>query len=168
MARKITIPLDAEAGIAAALGRLIGHWAICEHELENVLGNLLRVDPHRARYVWEAFIGFAAKNELVMKLNHQFTTDKAQKELLHGLLKQANKLNDIRNNHIHAIWAAGGKQKLTRLRKTRSGYTVALPEFATFTEQDILNDVEKISVLSAALQEWRLKAEFGPQGWPPA
>lgn len=167
MPRKATIPLDAEPEIAAALGRLIGHWAICEHEIEGILGYLLRIDDHRARYVWEAFIGFSAKNELVMKLNHHFTDDKSQKDSLHKLLKQANKLNDIRNNHIHAIWAAGGKKKLTRLKKTRSPYTVEHSEFTTFTGQDILNDVEQISVLSAALQEWRLKAQFGPLGWPP-
>ena len=167
MPRKVTIPLDSEPGIAAALGRLIGHWAICENELENVLGHLLHIDPERARYVWEAFIGFSAKNELIMKLNYHFTTDKTQKDALHGLLKQAGKLNDIRNSHIHAIWAAGGKEKLTRFKKTRSGYTVALQEFVTFTEQDILNDVEKISVLSGALLDWRLKDQFGPERWPP-
>ena len=82
MARRTLIPLDSQPQHAQALGRLLGHWGICEHNLCAILGNILGVEDHKARFIWAAFPSFAAKQKLLRRLNHHYTVNEVAKSSL--------------------------------------------------------------------------------------
>jgi len=160
MATIVHIPLDDAPEHAAALGRLLGHWAFLEVELETIMRFLLGIDQFKAKFIWQEFTSAKAKIALIQRLNHHFTANKDSKESLDKLLSKAQELNSDRNAFVHALWA-GDEKKLTRFRNTPPGnYKKAgrMPE--QFSPQDVQNVVDKIAELSQALTLWQFGA-FG-------
>ena len=164
MARRTLIPLDSQPQHAQALGRLLGHWGICEHNLCAILGNIVGVEDHKARFIWAAFPSFAAKQKLLRRLNHHYTVNEVAKSSLEALLVQAAKFNSQRNACVHAIWTAGGKDKLGQLNESQS-HMVKHSHFKIVEVHEILALVEELSLFSGSLEGWRLRGQGMFGGW---
>ena len=153
MSTKLTIPLDANDALAVALGRLLGHWAVCEHELMGVLSVALGIEIDKARFIWQAFQSATGKIELLQKVNLHFTKDPARQDALNALLKIASGLNSERNGFVHALWAdtVGGTMRI-KTAKTRVAkrYSDAQP----ITAAHVQVVVDNIARLSASLNRW--------------
>ena len=154
---KLQIPLDSNHEFAAALGRLLGHWAIVEHELTDILGILLRVNQPRAQMIFMTFISFKAKLQLIERLIHNFVGASPEKNRLLSLIRSAGNLNDERNGFIHATWGVGNtNDSLTRFPNTLQGNTKnAFRATDDLTPQDIQKVVDTIASLSGELQHFR-------------
>lgn len=151
-------PLDDRPEHAAALGRLLGHWAYLELQLLIVLEKLLEIDTQKARFVYQEFISVASKIKLLQRLNHHFTSDITKKEKLEKLLANTDTLSIKRNNFIHAIWAStlnDDDPQLLRVRNSLPGkYENLYHKIEEFTPKDIQRVVDEISTLTLSLLEW--------------
>lgn len=149
---RTVIPLDYSPDHAAAIGRLLGHWAILESHLEFLLGMLLNIDLYRASFIYQEFVSTNSKIILLRRLNHFFVIDQELKNKLDKLLNQTRILNEKRNAFVHAIWASGPDNKINRMRTTMPGnHKKRFRASEEFTPQDIQNIVEEIAELSASL-----------------
>lgn len=148
------IPLDDHPDHAAALGRLLGHWAILEFQLELTMNYLLGGEYKKSSFVYKEFINTRQKITLLRRLNHHFNDDKDKKEKLRNLLERASELNSKRNQYVHAIWGAGlDKNKLMLIRNDLP-QNIKKSTHGAFevTVDDIQGVVEDISKLSHDLQ----------------
>jgi hypothetical protein len=152
---KMQIPLDSSNDHAMALGKLMGHFAILESQLQMVMATLLGIDQFRAAIVFQSFISLRAKVDMITRLSYVFLNDSPERAELIKLLDESGKANTIRNDHAHATWAAGDPGALTRI----SGSLPNNPKhrikpFKAFTASDIQKDVETIATLSAKIQHF--------------
>jgi hypothetical protein len=150
------IPLDSRPEHAAALGRLLGHWAVVEMELIGILEYFLGIEQPFARLVWQEFVSTRGKINLLLRLNWA-TVDSAMKSKLDDLLNNAQDLNEVRNAYIHALWVDPGANSLhlMRSRNTSPGnYKKTFRKSEPFTPEAIQEDVTKFAKLSAALADW--------------
>lgn len=163
---KVSIPLDTHPEHAAALGRLLGHWAFLETQLMGVLQALLYTSQRKSKFVWQEFNSARGKIELAQRLNFHFTGDASLKDDLDKLLAQAQSLNGMRNNYIHALWVdpGGSDNTLERMSNSLEGnYKKEDKKWVPLTPENIQDDVAKLAVLSQALADWqsRFVAKFG-------
>lgn len=107
---------------------------------------------------------FAAKQKLLRRLNHHYTVNEVAKSSLEALLVQAAKFNSQRNACVHAIWTAGGKDKLGQLNESQS-HMVKHSHFKIVEVHEILALVEELSLFSGSLEEWRLRGQGMFGGW---
>ncbi|OGP70854.1 MAG: hypothetical protein A2Z73_03380 [Deltaproteobacteria bacterium RBG_13_60_28] len=158
MAAKYYMALDDSPDHAAALGRLLGHWAILETKLMHMMEILLNVDHHRADFVYKEFVSISSKITLLKRLNRWLTKDESLKDEIKNLLSKAGKLNTQRNDFIHARWlsVAHGdySNKLIRISisSPRDINELHKPS-KRFTAQDIQDVVEEIVKLSLSFQK---------------
>lgn len=157
MADKIYMALDYSPDHAAALGRLLGHWAILETKLTHLLELLLGVDQYKARFIYQEFVSAKSKITLLQRLNHHFTQDELCKKEINKLLIKASKLNSKRNAFIHARWGIGAAivdvGKLSRISTMLPrDYKKYHGEVDNFTSQDIQYIAEEIATLSLSFQ----------------
>ena len=116
MAKGTHIPLDDAPEHAAALGRLLGHWAILESQLQTIMQLLLGIDQFKGRFLWHEFTSTNAKIRMLQRLNHHFTAERFKNDLS-TLLESAQSLNSKRNSFVHAVWA-GDKDRLARFESS--------------------------------------------------
>jgi hypothetical protein len=165
--KMVSIPLDKHPEHAAALGRLLGHWAFLETQLIGALQCLLFTGREKARFVWQEFISAKGKIELAQRLNFHFTQDVSLKDELDDFLKQAQTLNGVRNKYVHALWGdpdpGGNTRTLMRISNTMSDYKNSTNKHEPFTPEAIQDDAVKIATLSQCLSDWqaRFVAKFG-------
>jgi hypothetical protein len=105
------IPLDRCPEHANALGRMMGHWAIVENCLSDLLGHLLKIEQSRQHLVFNTFVSLSSKIDLIQRLIHSYAVDCPEKTQLLKLIKQTIKCNSTRNSYVHAIWAASGSRE---------------------------------------------------------
>jgi hypothetical protein len=160
----VGIPLDNLPDHAAALGRLLGHWAFLENMLMGTLALALKVDHALARVLWQEFISTRGKITLLQRLNWSMK-DNPLKEELSKLLNRAQELNKVRNNYIHALWVISSNGQVERHSNTAPGdYKKVFKDSQVITANDIENDVLKISVLSGDFVYWQRRIQGGPPG----
>jgi hypothetical protein len=161
---RVSIPLDNLPEYAAALGRLLGHWAMLESLLMGTLGRALRVDHGLARLLWHEFISTRGKITLLQRLNHSMGDNELKSEL-GRILEEAQKLNTMRNAYIHAIWVVNAKGEVERHSHTAPGdYKKVFKDNQVITVADIEKDVLRISKLSGDLLYWQRCIQGGPPG----
>jgi hypothetical protein len=56
MTQKYYMALNESPDHAAALGRLLGQWAVLETYLMGIMEYLLQVDSHKAGFVYKEFV----------------------------------------------------------------------------------------------------------------
>jgi hypothetical protein len=158
--KKITLPLDTSIEHAAALGRLLGHWAYLESQLIDVLQVLLATDDVRAKLTWQQFISAHGKIDLMQRLNVQTIRVAKRRDSLNALLGEAQRLNSERNKFVHALWtirlsSSPGPRVLMRVLNTQPG-NHALIERASepFTAADIQKVTDEVSALSSKVITW--------------
>jgi chorismate mutase len=149
---KLHIPIDDAPEHAAALGRLLGHWAILERLLIHIMQWLLDTNWYKAMLVYQEFNSTRGKIVLLRRLNHHFNRNEPIRNKIDKHLDQALKLNTKRNAFIHSLWGVKTENSLARLK------TISPPDhkkientIEQFTPQDIQNVVEEISKLSQSL-----------------
>jgi len=147
-------PIDDAPEHAAALGRLLVHWADIERFLIHILRYLLSIDWYKATFVYEEFVSTKSKIILLRRLNHFFNNDESIKEEIDRYLSQALKLNTQRNTYIHSSWG-GNVNKLIRLKtiphpdhRKISKHRITKP-----TPKDIQDVVEEIAKLSLSFYD---------------
>lgn len=153
MADKIYMALDDSPDHAAALGRLLGHWAILETCLMRMMEYLLQVDHHRADFVYKEFVNTKSKISLLKRLNRWLTQDDTIKGEINEILTDTETLNRKRNNFVHARWVSGpygdNSNKLLRINDSSPSNINKLHKpVKRFTPQDIQDVVEEIVKLS--------------------
>ncbi len=149
--------LDYSPDHAAALGRLLGHWGVLETHLTRMMEYLLKVDHHRADFVYKEFTATKTKITLLLRLNHHFIQDKLLKEEIKELLIKAKNLNKERNAFVHARWGGGAyganDNKIYRINiGAPFDYKELYNPMYKFTPQDIQKVVEDIAKLSLSFQ----------------
>lgn len=159
----IRIALDNAPEHAAALGRLLGHWAMFEKMLIGLMQYLLQIKPNIAAMIYDEFVSTKAKILLLRRVNHHFTTDISLKIEIETILSVAQQLNTKRNSFIHASWATVDSSELIRfesilLQNHKKTYKIP----TKFTPEDIQNVVEEIAKLSASLGSLLIRLLEGP------
>jgi len=155
--RKIQIPLDSAPEHAAALGRMLGHWAIVEHSLSDVLGALLGIEQSRQQMLFNTFIGLSSKLGLIERLIYSYVIDSPEKEKLLKLVEKASKYNSARNSYVHATWAAGSSGALTKIdTRVPTNKKSRIRPFEEITPANIDAFVQELSLLSGAFQEFQI------------
>lgn len=150
---KTEIPLDRNADIAAALGRLLGHFGVVELQLVGLLGLLLGINQPRASLVYQSFISVNAKLLLMQQLAGDFVADGVLKEELQSLIEDVVRLNKRRNKYIHATWAAGDDfASLARMPNSRERRASEI-----VTAARIQKDVDAAAALSAQLLDFQAR-----------
>lgn len=153
MVNKLHIPLDQAPEHAAALGRLLGHWAILEIHLTILMQRLFQLSPQKANLIFNEIVSLRAKLKLLKRVNHHFTIDETLKKEIHDLLVSAEELNGERNKFIHAGWA-GNPQDMVRIENSLPvNYKRLTRKYMKFTPKDIQNFVEDIAKLSGSLND---------------
>lgn len=156
MVRKIQTPLDSAPAHAIALGRMLGHWAILEHCLSDVLGGLLGIEQSRQQLLFNTFIGLSGKIQLIERLIYSYAIDGDEKTFLLDLVEKASQLNTMRNSFVHSTWAAGAPETLTKFdMRVPSNKKHRFRPVEEIKVQDIESFVEELSVLSAEFQEFQ-------------
>ena len=168
MPGRMGIPLDSRPEHAAALGRMLGHWAMLEHLLVGTLSLALNIRYSRGKVVWQEFASLRGKLTLIKRLNWAKKDDPLKKEL-DEMLVEATKLNEIRNAYIHALWVEDGgtftTPTLRRMRNTSPpNYKKLFRDTEIISVQDIENDVIKIAELSAKFADWQIRVQGAPGG----
>jgi hypothetical protein len=147
---RVYIALDQSPEHAAALGRLLGHWAVLEHMLTGLMQCLLGTDPKKTDLIYKEIVSTKAKFLILKRMNHHFTIDKLLKKEIDVLLTNGEKLNKQRNSFIHASWI-GDSNNLYRDENILEGnYKKMHKPSLKFTPDDIQNVVEDIAKLSAS------------------
>lgn len=162
-------PLDDHPDHAAALGRLVGHWALLEFNLMAVLRLLLGVNQQKSKFIYQEFISATSKIKLLQRLNHHSNTDGSKKQKLKELLDRADKLNKHRNYFIHALWIGTDQPDfpLLRIKNSLPGdFKKPHNPPEAFSAQDIQDVVVKIAELSVSLQEWTNQEQAGKTTQP--
>ena len=149
---KFPLPIDNSPELAAALGRLMAHWADLESWLTHLLQVLLNVDNMKARFIYQEFNSTRGKIALLQRINYFFTLDEKLKGDIDELLRKVNKLNETRNKFVHARWVGDVPQHIMRLETSLPGYKQYKKPMKKFTPQDVQKVVEDISELSQSLQ----------------
>ena len=153
-----TIPLDSSPEHAAALGRLLGHWAVVELQLSGILQLLLRTQQGPARYIWRGILSTRAKIEILQRLNWHYLPDQPLKEELDQHLKVADSLNAMRNAYVHALWSTPTRDSKVLLRHRNSlprQYKETFRDAEPFTSADIEKDVASLAEFSGRLADWQ-------------
>ena len=78
------------------------------------------MEHHKARFIWAAFPSASAKLKLLRRLNHHYTEKETVRKVLDILLVRGAELNNKRNACVHAVWTAGGKDKLGQMNESQS------------------------------------------------
>jgi hypothetical protein len=159
MSNKVHIPIDDAPEHAAALGRLLGHWAVLERFLVHIMQWLLSTEWDKTLLVYQEFVSTKSKIVLLRRLNHHFNDNGPLKLIIDKHLEQALKLNTKRNAFIHSFWGIKSENKLSRL-KTISPFDHKKIENSVeqFTPQDIQNVVEEIAKLSESFRDLIIQA----------
>lgn len=152
MAYKLLLPIDNAPELAAALGRLMAHWADLESWLIHLLQVLLNVDNMKARFIYQEFNSTRGKITLIRRINHFFTLDETLKSEIDKLLGNINTLNETRNKFVHARWIGDVPQHIMRLETSLPGYKQSKKPMKKITPQDVQKVVEEIAELSQSLQ----------------
>ena len=161
---RVGIPLDELPDHAAALGRLLGHWAMLESLLTGTLALALKIQHPLAKILWQEFVSTRGKITLLQRLNWSMKDDPLKKELSE-LLERAQDLNGVRNGYIHALWVINADRQVERHSNTAPGnYKKVFKDSQVVTANDIENDVLKISMLSGDLLYWQRRILGGPPG----
>lgn len=137
---------------AAALGRLLGHWAMFDRLLIGILKYLLTIDWGKAMLVYQEFGSTKSKIVLMRRLNHYYTEDEDLKIDVDKLLSQALKLNTKRNAFIHAMWTGTPSHFYRQKVMPPPDHKKTIHDIEPFTLQDIQNVVEEIAELSQSLR----------------
>lgn len=148
---RIHIALEQFPNHAAALGCLLGHWAVLEDLIAGLMQYLFKVKPTIASLIFDEFVSTKSKILLLRRVNHIITDDKSLKLEIESLLSEAQKLNSKRNSFIHSSWVSG-ENMLFRCEKIMPpNHQKVRKEPTIVTLQDIQNVVEEIAELSASI-----------------
>jgi hypothetical protein len=153
MVNKMHIALEQAPEHAAALGRLLGHWAVLEMLLTVLMQRLFQLGPQKADLIFKEIVSLKAKLKLLKRINHHFTIDGVLKEEIHDLLVSAEKLNEDRNKFIHSGWAGDSRDMVRIESSLPPSYKKLTKSHIKFTPQNIQNFVEKIAQLSGFLND---------------
>ena len=148
------IPLDSEPEVAAAIGRLVGHWGVLEDQFADLLGLLLRIDGWRSRMVFNTFPSLAQKLNLIERLLHAFAEENEARELAIGFCERGKAYADIRNKYVHATWG-GGEGEFAAIPKPLPSNPIHQSAFLRANEpQGIQSAVDKVSELSGEISDF--------------
>lgn len=159
---KIHIALDNAPEHAAALGRLLGHWAMLEKILTGLMQYLLQVKPTIAAMIYDEFVSSQSKIRLMKRINYHFTSDNKLKDEINSLLSIASRLNSERNKFIHASWASGSSELVRFESILPKNHKKAWKLPMKFTPQDIQDVVEEIAELSVSLGNLLIRLRGDP------
>jgi len=151
MSDKFHLDIDNSAH-AAALGRLVAHWAVLERHLILILQWLLSTDWKTAMIIYQEFVSTKSKIVLLRRLNNYRNKNKTLKKEIDSYLAHALNLNSERNTFIHALWSTQVKDHIVRI-KTIPPFDHKKIEhpWEQLAYQDIQDVVEEISKLSGSL-----------------
>jgi hypothetical protein len=149
--------LDDSPEHAAALGRLIGHWAMLETKLMQLMEKLLGIDHNKSDLVYKEFVSTISKIKLLKRLNYHFTKDDLLKCKINELLISAEHFNSKRNEFVHARWDARAykddSDELIKISTMPPGYTKISRPIERITPKNIQDITEDIAKLSLSFQE---------------
>lgn len=154
--KKATIPLDSSPEHAAALGRLIGHWAIVEFSLSDIFQKLSGTPKrNKASLILESIVSVKTRLDIIERLIQHFVADCKLKTELEALMTETRDLNSERNAIVHAAWTGGSGGILKRIR-TGVPYNPKIRSHKTkdFSAEDIQDVVDRIASLAQRLIDY--------------
>lgn len=86
------------------LGNVLTWWSALEGRLSDLLGISLKIDLWRARMIWNSFISARGKLDLIERSAWSFIQESSERASLFEIIKEARRLNDLRNTFVHAAF----------------------------------------------------------------
>src|SRR3989339_2115641 len=149
---KTQVAMDFHHEFSVELGRLVAHWAVVESCLSNILSMLIGIqDQVKGKFIFMTFISLKSKLELIERLTETFFVESPEKTRLVALLKECIRLNNLRNDNVHAQWGPStNKDNLSRWPSSlpNNFKRQIFKEVSEVAVQDIRNVVEQIAELS--------------------
>jgi hypothetical protein len=156
MAEKYYMVLDDYPEHAAALGRLLGHWAALETCLMTIMSFIIEVDDIISYFIYNEFVNTKSKIILIQRINNFLNKDDKLKEDIAPLLSSAFTLNRIRNDFVHAYWKKDDTDP-TKLIRINYSFPAKLHKLQKpqerFTSKDIQDVGEKIAKLCQSFDD---------------
>jgi hypothetical protein len=155
---RVTIPLDYCPEHAAALGRLIGHWAFLETQLQGVIQCLMHSSQSKARFLWQEFLSAESRISLAQRINWHCVANAAIRDDLNRLLDEVRALETVRNTYVLGLWgeSSGGTAALTLISNSLPGHFKDVDmrqELVTLGK--LREDANSIAELSQRMSEWQ-------------
>ena len=157
---KTEISLDSAPDHSIALGRMLGHWAVVESMLSDVLGDLLGIEQSRQHMLFNTFISIQSKIELIQRLIYSYVIDSPEKEQLLELIQKAIRYNSIRNSFVHSAWGWVDPKRTDTLmkidRRVPNNEKSRIRPYEQITASTIDAFVSELSELSSAFVKFQV------------
>lgn len=154
--------LEDDSEFSAALGLIMGYWALVENALTILMGALLRLDEDRAKLVFMSFNSMRTKLDLMQRLTYIYIDECELREKVSEVLKRAVELNIERNKFVHAVWAvrSGDEGMFLRMEGSLQGSKTAPYKAAKrHTTADVRSVVAAMANLEADVHRVRSDLE---------